>query len=121
MTDVDERHPKLVPMIRSLLLLLPVCLTLVNGRIIKTLSTARNDLQVSVIFPPDVKEGDNVTLTCNYDMKDRLVYSVRWYFNLEEVYRYTETPKRSKKVSQVKGITVDVSSIACKVKEQIIL
>lgn len=111
MTDGDERHPKLVPIHASLLLIVTVCVTLVNSHIIKNLSTAQEELPVTVNFPSHVTDGDNVTLTCNYDLKGKPLYTVRWYFNLQEVYRYTENPRRIKKVSPVSDVYVDVSSM----------
>lgn len=111
MTDGDERRAKLAPINTPLLLVLSVCVTLVNTHIVKSLSVAREEMPVSVVFPAHVRDGDNVTLMCNYDLKGKPLYTVRWYFNLQEVYRYKERPKRIKQAFAISGVVVDVSSL----------
>lgn len=88
---------------------LSVKASLVSGHIIKTPSTTTtaepvkeskiSNLKpiVSVIFPSEVTSGDNVTLYCDYDVRGRGLYSIRWYFNGEEVYRYKESRSKPSK------------------------
>lgn len=87
------------------------CASLIGAHIIKTSAASQNEMHVRVKFPSGVKEGDNATLTCEYNLKGKPLYSIRWFFNGDEVYRYTMRPKQIKKVSPVDGITVDVSSL----------
>lgn len=86
--------------------------SLISTHIIKSSLASQNDMSVSVNFPTSVKEGDNGTLTCAYDLKGKPLYTTRWYFNGDEVYRFTARPKQVKKVFQVAGVTVDVSTSA---------
>jgi hypothetical protein len=101
---------------KMLIMLLISCIHALH--IIRLSPSSNNEFDVSVRFPSDVKEGDNATLTCDYNLKGKQLYSIRWYFNGQEVYRFTERPKQVKKVSPIPGITVDVSSMIEKIRQQ---
>ncbi|XP_051174278.1 uncharacterized protein LOC127289984 isoform X2 [Leptopilina boulardi] len=49
------------------------------------------DLKLTV--PATVRSGDAVWLTCDYDLQGKLLYTVKWYLNDAEFYRYS--PKRN--------------------------
>lgn len=42
-------------------------------------------------MPEAVAVGDTVTLSCDYDLESAALYSVRWYFDADEFYRYVAT------------------------------
>ena len=85
--------------------------SLLCSRLARSVSTGPSDVLVSIQFPVDVTQGDNVTLACHYDMKGREFHSLRWYFNGQQVYRYTDRPKPSKKGFTVPGVTLNVSPL----------
>ena len=43
---------------------------------------------VHIIVPSAVIKGRNVTLSCFYDMEGEQLYSVKWYLNTLEFFRY---------------------------------
>lgn len=47
------------------------------------------------IIPPHALKGHQAVLKCNYDLEGDNLYSVKWYFNQKEFYRYipTDNPK----------------------------
>lgn len=94
----------------QIIVMIVSCASLIAPHIIKTSAGSQNEMHVRVKFPSGVEEGDNATLTCEYNLKGKPLYSIRWFFNGDEVYRYTLRPKQIKKVSPADGITVDVSS-----------
>ena len=70
-------------------------------------ATGLKDLKITV--PTIARSGDAVWLTCNYDLEGKLLYTVKWYLNDEEFYRYA--PKRNPPglALPVKNIKVNVS------------
>lgn len=61
--------------------------------------------------PEAVKVGDDVTLTCDYELEGVALYSIRWYRYEVEFYRYLPKESPPTKVFPVKYIQVDVSSV----------
>ncbi|CAD6994102.1 unnamed protein product [Ceratitis capitata] len=53
--------------------------------------------------------GNAATLSCQYDLEQAALYSVRWYFGTEEFYRYVPKETPPTLVFPVSGINVDVS------------
>ena len=47
------------------------------------------------VIPPHALKGHQAVLRCNYDLEGDDLYSVKWYFNQKEFYRYipTDNPK----------------------------
>ena len=47
------------------------------------------------VIPPHAVRGQKVVMRCNYDMQGDNLYSVKWYFNRQEFYRYipSDNPK----------------------------
>lgn len=62
-----------------------------------------------VKVPEAVKTGDLVTLSCEYDLESAALYTIKWFKNEEEFYRYV--PKESPPSQQfnVPHLNVDVS------------
>ncbi|XP_071742783.1 uncharacterized protein [Lepeophtheirus salmonis] len=62
------------------------------------------------VIPPHALRGQQTRLRCNYDLENDNLYSVKWYFNDQEFYRYI--PSDSPKVTifhHLPGIRVDRS------------
>ncbi len=57
--------------------------------------------------PRSVNEGDVVTLTCLYDLGRDAIYSMKWYKNRDEIYRYVPTDNPEFKEFAVPGVSVD--------------
>ena len=56
--------------------------------------------------------GDEAVLTCNYDLEGEELYSVKWYKDGNEFYRYIPGERDQKvTVFSMPGIKVDVSKI----------
>lgn len=58
-------------------------------------------------IPSHAIRGDRVELVCNYDMEGDKLYSVKWYRNGQEFYRYIPTDTPDTTVFPYKGIDVD--------------
>lgn len=59
--------------------------------------------------PEAVKVGDDATLTCDFDLEDVALYSIRWYRFEVEFYRYLPKESPPTKVFPLQYIRVDVS------------
>ncbi|XP_026463486.1 uncharacterized protein LOC113366141 [Ctenocephalides felis] len=68
---------------------------------------ALRDVRVSV--PTAVRRGDSLTLRCLYDIEDDNLYSIKWYKDRREFYRFTPKENPSMKVFPIHGINVDRS------------
>uniref|UniRef100_A0A336M3G1 CSON011055 protein n=1 Tax=Culicoides sonorensis TaxID=179676 RepID=A0A336M3G1_CULSO len=65
-------------------------------------------LQGLKIFVPEaVIVHSNVTLACQYDLEKASLYSVKWYFESEEFYRYIPTETPPGRIFYVPGILVE--------------
>lgn len=67
---------------------------------------------MKVRIPHAVRSHTPVTLTCEYDLENQALYSVRWYRDDTEFYRYVpkeDPPARSFEVDP--PILVDVSKL----------
>ncbi|CAG9785550.1 unnamed protein product [Diatraea saccharalis] len=56
-----------------------------------------------------VAEGETALLGCKFDMEDDSLYSLRWYKDGREFYRYAPKSIRPTKVFYVPGVNVDLS------------
>ena len=54
--------------------------------------------------------GDKATLVCQFDMEGDTLYSVKWYKDDREFYRYVPNDRPRLQVFDTKGIHVDVSN-----------
>ncbi|XP_030761923.1 uncharacterized protein LOC115886779 [Sitophilus oryzae] len=69
-----------------------------------------SSLKSMVIKVPEaVKSGDTVTLKCEYDLENVALYSIKWYWNDEEFYRYIPKESPPFKAFPVKLVNVDLS------------
>lgn len=59
--------------------------------------------------PKTVREGHSVTLGCDYDLEGALLYSVKWYRENREFYRYVPKEEPPTRVFPLSGLHVDVS------------
>lgn len=64
---------------------------------------------VHVTIPNAIQSGRNVIMTCDYDLEDDMLYSVKWYKGRREFFRYTPKEIPSIKTFNIPGIRVDVS------------
>ncbi|XP_055323161.1 uncharacterized protein LOC129578493 isoform X2 [Sitodiplosis mosellana] len=65
---------------------------------------------LKIFVPEAVITGNAATLSCQYELEQAPLYSVRWYFESEEFYRYVPKESPPSIVFPVSGITVDGSS-----------
>ncbi|KAL3288854.1 hypothetical protein HHI36_003301 [Cryptolaemus montrouzieri] len=59
--------------------------------------------------PTAVRVGHSVTLSCDYDLEGAPLYSVRWYRDNDEFYRYVPKEAPPTRVFPLSGLHVDVS------------
>ena len=60
--------------------------------------------------PTAIEYGSPVTLVCSFDLEGEVLYSVKWYKNLVEFYRFLPANLPNSAISiAMKGINVDVS------------
>lgn len=71
-------------------------------------ATGLKDLTINV--PTMVRSGDTVTLSCHYDLEGLLLYTIQWFFNDHEFYRYTPDRKLSPyNIFNVTGTRIQVN------------
>lgn len=65
---------------------------------------------MDVLIPPHAIRGQNAKLSCSYDLEGDKLYSIKWYRNGHEFYRYipSDNPKTTI-FNGRNGINVDVS------------
>lgn len=66
---------------------------------------------MSLTIPEVVKAGSSVPLLCEYDLESVALYSIRWYKNEEEFYRYTPKESPPSQVFTLPYLKVDVSIV----------
>ena len=59
--------------------------------------------------PPQLIRGQSASVECNYDLDGSKLYSVKWYKNGEEFYRFMPAMERQYEVFDVNGVNIDVS------------
>ncbi|XP_071053933.1 uncharacterized protein [Onthophagus taurus] len=62
-----------------------------------------------VTVPRAVRVGHSVTLECEYDLEKAPLYSVKWYRDSQEFYRYVPKEEPPTRVFPFPGLHVDVS------------
>ncbi|KAG5684690.1 hypothetical protein PVAND_013907 [Polypedilum vanderplanki] len=65
---------------------------------------------VHVTIPNAIQSGRNAILTCDYELENDDLYSVKWYKGKREFFRYTAKEIPSIKIFKFPGIQVDVQS-----------
>ena len=68
---------------------------------------------VKIDAPAAIALGKTVTLICTYDLEGDDLYSVKWYKNRQEFYRFVPKELPHYKVFPVPGTNVDVSISFC--------
>lgn len=64
---------------------------------------------MSLTIPEVVQAGSSAPLLCDYDLESVALYSVKWYKNEEEFYRYTPKESPPSQVFILPYLKVDVS------------
>jgi hypothetical protein len=59
--------------------------------------------------PPQLILGQSASLKCSFDLEGSKLYSVKWYKNGQEFYRYMPAMERQYDVFDVAGVNIDVS------------
>lgn len=65
---------------------------------------------IELNVPETPTRGSTVTLECRYDLQRDQLYSVKWYKDGREFFRYMPRDRPSKKMFNIKGLTVNVAS-----------
>ena len=60
-------------------------------------------------IPQHATKGENVKMECMYDLESDKLYSIKWYRNGNEFYRYIPSDKPRTTIFNRPGINVDVS------------
>lgn len=69
-----------------------------------------------VNIPAVLLRGEKGSLACDFDLGNDRLYSVTWYKDHDEIYRYVPRAANNPKHSYlVDGVHVDVSSAHCSV------
>lgn len=66
---------------------------------------------IEVRVPNYTVKDNTVKLECHYDMEDEKLYSVKWYKDGHEFYRYLPRDHPPATLFPQNGITVDVSAV----------
>ncbi|CAH0551329.1 unnamed protein product [Brassicogethes aeneus] len=61
--------------------------------------------------PRAIRVGHSVTLGCEYDLEEAPLYSVKWYRDGDEFYRYVPKEAPPTRVFTLSGLHVDVSIV----------
>ncbi|KAK8775879.1 hypothetical protein V5799_030777 [Amblyomma americanum] len=75
-----------------------------------TTSPAQALRMVEVNVPSWPTRGSTVKLECLYDLENDPLYSVKWYKDQQEFFRFLPRDRPAKRVFKVKGLTVNVSA-----------
>ena len=62
-------------------------------------------------IPSPVVRNQNARLECHFDLDDETLYSVKWYKDGNEFYRYVPRDMPPAQVFPLPGVTVDVRSL----------
>jgi hypothetical protein len=62
-----------------------------------------------VVIPPYILHGEVALLQCQYELENDRLYSVKWYKDNEEFYRFMPNATPRKHSYLLEGIRVDVS------------
>lgn len=62
---------------------------------------------ISFSVPDHAIQGEDVELVCNYDLEGDKLYSVKWYRNAQEFYRYIPTDSPSTAAFRLPGLMVN--------------
>ncbi|KAM3962242.1 uncharacterized protein ACR2FA_003746 [Aphomia sociella] len=88
----------------------PVLSAVVTSFALFFIGTVNSLKSVQIFVPKAVLTGDNAELMCRYELEGAQLYSIRWYKNMMEFYRYVPKESPATKVFPVSEIKVDVAS-----------
>lgn len=71
-------------------------------------ATGLKDLTINV--PAMVRSGDTVTLSCHYDLEGLQLYTIQWFFEDNEFYKYQPDRDQPFSTFNVSNIQVNVSN-----------
>ena len=63
-----------------------------------------------LVVPKQLILGQSTSLECKYDLEGSKLYSVKWYKNGEEFYRFMPSMENKYEVFRVSGVNIDVSN-----------
>uniref|UniRef100_A0A182MQ70 Ig-like domain-containing protein n=1 Tax=Anopheles culicifacies TaxID=139723 RepID=A0A182MQ70_9DIPT len=66
---------------------------------------------LKIFVPEAVIMGNAATLSCQFELEKATLYSVRWYFEAEEFYRFVPKESPPARTFPVSGITVDTLKV----------
>ncbi|XP_032683664.1 uncharacterized protein LOC116850012 isoform X2 [Odontomachus brunneus] len=78
-----------------------------NTRHVFFCATGLKDLTINV--PAMVRSGDTVTLSCHYDLEGSSLYTIQWFLDNNEFYRYVFDRVPPASSFNVSGIQVNIS------------
>lgn len=64
-----------------------------------------------LLVPSHAIRNTSVTLECHYNLQGETLYSVKWYKDGNEFYRYVPRNQPPAQVFPLPGVTVDVSLV----------
>lgn len=64
---------------------------------------------IRISVPRKSLVGDTVWLNCSHDLTDTQLYSIKWYKDSEEIYRFLPSNKPTHAAYETDGLTIDVS------------
>ncbi|XP_063540500.1 uncharacterized protein LOC134749486 [Cydia strobilella] len=63
---------------------------------------------LGITVPPLKQRGESASLTCDYDLEGGRLYSVKWYRDTEEFYRYMPRLRPPQHAHRLDGVKVDL-------------
>ncbi|XP_063367788.1 uncharacterized protein LOC134656212 [Cydia amplana] len=63
---------------------------------------------LGITVPPLKQRGESASLTCDYDLEGGKLYSVKWYRDTEEFYRYMPRLRPPQHAHRLDGVKVDL-------------
>ncbi|XP_076307906.1 uncharacterized protein LOC143223622 isoform X2 [Tachypleus tridentatus] len=63
---------------------------------------------VSLYFPDEIQSGQDLQLRCDYNLEGENLYSVKWYRDDMEFFRYVPMDNPVKQYFSLDGIQVDI-------------
>lgn len=67
---------------------------------------------LELVVPEHVARGQNIRLECNFNLDGETLYSVKWYKDGNEFYRYVPQDKPPVLVFPLPGVTANVRTIS---------
>ncbi|GJQ70193.1 hypothetical protein Trydic_g22653 [Trypoxylus dichotomus] len=92
---LDKQLVQFVALLSILLILTKDCLSLKS---------------LFIKVPEIVKSGDTVTLSCEYDLEQAALYTIKWYRNNEEFFRFVPKESPPFRAFPLPHVNVDIST-----------